>query len=98
MLLVHVGQFHRFAARKGAVVGLVEAHDEAEQGGFAHAVRTNDADDAGGRQGEVEVGVEHLVAERLGHVLGLDNLVAQARAVGDEDFEVLLLFLLILVE
>jgi len=98
VLLVYVGQFHGLAHLECAAVGLLEAHDEAEEGGLACAVRADNAHDAVGRKHEVEVGKEHLLAESLAHMQGLDDLVAQSRTVGDEYFEFLLALLLLLVE
>ncbi len=98
MLLVDIGQLHGLAHLEGALVGLVEPHDEAEQGGLAHAIGTYHAYDASRGQAEVEVAVKHLVAKFLGDVVSLDHLVAQSRAVGDEDFKFLLFLLLVLIQ
>ena len=98
MVLVDVGNLHRLAHFKGTLVGVFQSHDEFEEGSFSGTVRTDHADNAVRRQHEVEVVKQHLVAERLRHVLSLDNLVSEARTVGDEDFEFLLAFLLVLVE
>ena len=98
MLLIHVGQLHRLAHLEGACVRLLQPHDEAEEGGLARTVRAYHAHDAVRRQHEVEVAEQHLVAVGLRHTLGLQHLVAQARAVGDEYLQLLLAFLLLLVE
>ena len=76
----------------------LQAHDEAEEGCLARTVGADDAHDAVGRQHEVEVLEEHLVAESLGHMHGFEHLVAQTWTIRDEDLELLLAFLLLLVE
>ena len=93
MLLVHIGKFDRFAHLKRAGIGRVETHDEAEERGFAHTIRTNDPHDAVGRQVEVKVGIEYFFAERLRHMLSLNDLVAQPRAVRNINFQICLLLL-----
>ena len=98
MLLVDVAQFDGFAHFKLAAIGLFESHDEAEERGLAGAVGSNHTDNAVGGQHEVEVGEKHFVAEGFLHVLRFDDLIAQTRSVGNVDFEVLLLFLLVFVE
>ena len=97
MLLVHIAYLHSLAHGESAGVGLFQAHDEAEQSGFAAPVGADDAHDAGGWQTEGEVFVQQFVAVCLAHALHFQHLVAQARAVGDEYFEVLLFLLHILV-
>ena len=97
MLLVHIGQLDRRAHAERTARGLLEPHDHAEEGRLAHTVGADDAHDAGGRQREVQVLVEHAVAEGLLHVVGLDHHVAQTRTVRNEYLELLLLLLRILV-
>ena len=53
--LVHVAQLDRLADGEGAGVRLFLAGDHAEQRGLAGAVGADDADDAAGRQLEVQV-------------------------------------------
>ena len=98
MLLVHVGHLDGFAHLKLARIGLLQAHNQAEQGGLTGAVWTDNAHDAVRRQHEVEVIEEQFLAKGFGYMLRLNHLVAQARAVGNEDFQLLLLLLHILVE
>ena len=98
MLLVDVAELDGLADLEGAGVGFLEAHDEAEERGFAAAVGAYDAHDAGGGQREGEVLVEQLVAVGLADAVDLQHLVAQTGPVGDEDFEVLFLLLDVLVE
>ena len=98
VLLIDVGKFHGLAFGEGAAVGFLQAHDEAEEGCLARTVGADDAHDAVGRQHEVEVLEEHLVAESLGHMHGFEHLVAQTWTIRDEDLELLLAFLLLLVE
>ena len=95
MLLVYVGELDGLAHLKGTTVDLLQPHDKTEEGGLAGAVGADDAHDAVRRQHEVEVGEEHLVAKGLADVLCLDDLVAEAGSVGDEDFEFLLALLLL---
>ena len=96
--LVDVGHLDGLAHLEVAGVGLLLAHYQAEEGGLAGAVGTDDTHDAVGREHKVEVFKQLLVAERLCQAVGLDDLVAEARAVGDEDFEALLLLFLVFVE
>lgn len=63
MLLVDIGQLHGFTAFKGTAIGLIESHNEAEEGGFTNTVGADYTDDTCGRQREVEVGVEHFLAK-----------------------------------
>ena len=96
--LVDVADADGLADGKLAAVDRFLAHDHAEEGGLTGAVGADDAHNAVGRKHEVEVVEKESVAESLGYVLRLDHLVAEARAVGDEDFELRLALLLILVE
>ena len=96
--LVDVADADGLADGKLAAVDRFLTHDHAEEGGLTGAVGADDAHDAVGRKHEVEVVEKKSVAESLGYVLRLDHLVAKARAVGDEDFELRLALLLILVE
>ena len=62
------------------------AHDHPEQGRLTGAVTTDHADDGALGHAEAQVVDQHAVAVALGHVLELDDLVAQARAGRDVDF------------
>ena len=55
MLLVDIADLHGLTDLEGARVGLFQAHDEAEQGGFTCTVGPDDTHDAALRQAEVEV-------------------------------------------
>src|SRR5262249_7351390 len=81
-----------------AAVGLVLAGDHTEKGRLAGAVRADDADDAAGRQTEAQLLEEQPVAEALLHILGLDNVVAEARPGRDRDLDVALALLALLCE
>ena len=83
--LVDVGNLHRLAELQAAGGGLLDAHDHLEQGGLAHAVGADHADDAVARQLEGQVVHEHAVAELLVQVLDLEDLGAQARTGRDLD-------------
>ena len=76
--LVHVGQADRGPDGQAAGVGLLLAHDHAEERGLACAVRADHADDAARREDEVEVVDQQPLAEALLHAGGVDHLVAQA--------------------
>ena len=83
--LVDIGQIDRVAVFERACVGLFLAGQHSEQGGFAGAVRADHADDAAGGQGEAQVFDQQAVAIALLEVLDLDDLLAQPRAVRDND-------------
>ena len=96
--LVDIRQLHRFAHLERTSIGLLQSHNHAEEGGLSCSVRTNDAHNAVGRKREFEVLDEHLIAIGLRYAVSLDDLVAQARTVGNEDFQLLLTFLLLFVQ
>src|SRR3546814_3028760 len=79
----------RLAHLEGAAVGLLLAGDHPEQRRLAGAVRTDHADDAGGRELEGEVLYEEAVAVALRHVVGLDHHAAEPAPVGELDLELL---------
>ena len=83
--LVDIGQLHRLAQGDRALVGLLLTGQHAEQRRLARAVRTDHADDAAGRDGEVQVLDQQLVAHRLLQADDLDHLATQALAVRDDD-------------
>ena len=68
---------HRLADLDGAFVGLLLAGDHAEQRGLAGAVRSDDADDAAGRQFEGEVVDQQVVAEAFAQVFEIDHVLAE---------------------
>ena len=98
MLLIHVGELHGLTHLEGSLIGLVEAHDETEEGGLTRTVGADNTYNAVGRKHEIEVLIEQLVAECLGHALCLDHLVTQAGTVGDKDLEFLFALFLVLVQ
>ena len=98
VLLIDVGELDSLSHLECSSVSLLQSHDKAEEGCLTGSVGTDDAHDTVGRKIEVEVAEEHLLAERLLHMLCLDNLVAKARTIGDEYLEFLLALLLLLVE
>ena len=98
VLLIHIAHFHRLADLEIATIGLLQSHDEAEERGLARAVWTDDAHNAVGRQVEIQVVEQQLVAEGLTHMARLDDVVAQPRTVGDENLQFFLFFFHILVE
>ena len=71
--------------RSVARVGLLLADDHAEERRLARAVGADDADDAAGRQDEVQVVDQQVVAVALAQALGLDHQVAEARPGRDRD-------------
>src|SRR5689334_21055506 len=83
--LVHVRDRDCLADPDGALVRLLLADDHLEQGGLAHSVRPEDADDAVAGQAEGEVLEQAPVAEALDQVADLDHHAAQAGARRDLD-------------
>ena len=98
MGLIDIGDFYGFAHVELSGILLFKPHDEFEKRGFTGAIRTDNAHDAVWRKHEVEVVKEELVAIGFSHMLGFDNLIAESRTVGDENFEFFLAFFLVLVE
>ena len=97
VLLVHIGQLHGRPHAERSARRRLQPHDHPEEGGLARTVGSDHAHDAGGRQRELQMLVQHPVAERLRHVVRLDHHVAQTRTVGYEYFEFLLFLLGVLV-
>ena len=83
--LIDMAQPDGLADPQGARIGGLGARDHPEQGGLARAVRADHADDAAGRQVEVETVDQQAVAVALGQPLGLDHHIAEARAGRDDD-------------
>src|SRR5579883_3168285 len=83
--LVDVAELHRRADREGTRIGFLLAGDHLEQRRLARAVWTDHADDAARRQLERKVVDQQPVAEALGDTVGLDHVVAETRAGGDDD-------------
>ena len=96
--LVDVAELHRLAEPQRAGVRLFRAGDHPEQRRLAGAVRADDADDAAGRQREVEVVDQQLIAVRLAQAAGFDDDVAEARTGRDVDLDLVELLRRILVE
>src|SRR5262249_54770616 len=59
--------------------------DHAEQGRLAGAVRTDDADDAAGRQLEGELVDQEIVAEAFAQALEVDDVLAEPLGDRDDD-------------
>src|SRR5258708_12822855 len=74
--LIDVGELHGLADAERALVRRLLAHDHAEQGRLAGAVRPDDADDAAARKLEAEVVDQDAVAVALGDVVRLHDEVA----------------------
>ena len=55
MLLIDIADLHGVTDFESAGVGLLETHDETEQGGLSSAIGTDDTHDAALRQAEVEI-------------------------------------------
>ena len=68
-----------------AAVRLFVAGDHAEQGGLAGAVRSDDPDDAAGRQFEGEIVDQEIVAETLSQVLEVDHVLPEPFGDRDDD-------------
>jgi hypothetical protein len=86
--LVHEGELHRIAQPDLALVGLLHAGDQLEQGRLAGAVGPDHADDAVGRQLERQALEQDLFAVLLLQVLHLEHQVAEPRARRDLDMGV----------
>ena len=89
-ILIDVAEFDRVADAKNALVGLFQAHDHAEQRRFADAVGADHADDAAGRQPEVQIFDQQPIAVAFEDVLGLDDQIAQVLAGQNLDFQLFL--------
>ena len=98
VVLVDVCDFHCFTDIEGSGVRRLLTHDESEKGCLSGSVGADDADDSVGRQNEVEIVEELFLPKRLCQSMGLDNLISEARAVGDEDLELLFAGFLVFVE
>ena len=97
VLLVDISELYGLPDSEISRCRLLDAHDHAEEGGLSGTVGADDADNACGRQREIEMFVEQAVAVCLRNVVRLDDDIAQTRAVRDEYLELLLFLLHILV-
>ena len=98
MNLVHITDLDGLADFERAFVGFFHAHNHAEEGCLAGTVRSDYAHNSVGRKHEVEVLEEELVSIGFAYADGIDDLVAQARTIGDENLEFFLALFLLLVE
>src|SRR5215472_14851688 len=73
--LIDIAELHGFADAQGAAIGLLLADDHAEERRLAGAVGADDADDAAGRQAEIEIVDQEPVTEGLAQMLGSDHEV-----------------------
>ena len=80
--LIDVAELDRRADPEFALVGLFLAHEHPQQRRLAGAVGADDADDAAGRQAEVDVLEDHAIAVRFAEVRGLDRPVSPSRGPG----------------
>ena len=87
--LVDVRQLHGLSELELAAVGGLLARDHPEQCRLAGPVRADHADDAGAGQVERQRLDQQPVAEALGEVGRGEHLLAEARARGDVDLDVL---------
>ena len=85
--LVDPGQLHRGADLQFSRIGLVLAHDHAEQRRLTGAVRSYHSDDASGREQERQVVDQEAIPETLPELLGIDHLVAEPGPGWDGDLE-----------
>ena len=97
MLLVNICNLNCLTYLKRSGIDFLQAHNQTEQSGFTRTVRADDTDNAVWRKREVQVIKQQFVAERLCYVMGLNDLVAQTRTVGDEYLKFLLLGLNVLI-
>ena len=93
MLLVDIRNLHRLPYRDFSGIRLVNSHDEAEQGGLAGSVRTDDTHNARRRKHEIQILIQQLVPVGLAHIVEFDDLVAEVRSVRDVYFQIRFLFL-----
>ena len=93
MLLVYVCELNRRAYAERTRCRLFEAHNHTEECSLARTVRAYDTHDTGWWQRELEILVQHAVAEGLAYAVSLDDHIAQTWAVGDIYLELLLALL-----
>ena len=85
--LVNVGKINGFTKRDAAAVGCFLAYQHAQEGGFAGAVATDDADDSAARHAETEVIDQRTIREALGQVFDFYHLLAKARTWWDVEVQ-----------
>ena len=85
--LVDVGELDGLAEPQRARVGLLGAGDHPHQRRLAGAVGADHADDPAARELEAEIVDQHAVAVGLAQAVGLDDDVAEPRAGGDVDLD-----------
>src|SRR5262249_29648009 len=83
--LIDIAELDRLADLDGALVGFFLPRDHAEQRGLAGAVRADHADDAARRQLEGEAVDQEIVAESLGELGKVDDVLAQPLGDRDDD-------------
>ncbi len=84
--LIHIRQLHGGAEAQFTCIGPFLIGENTEQGGFTRTVRTNDADNAAGRQVETQIVEQQFVTEGLLQSIGLNDQLAQTRAGRNVDF------------
>ena len=84
---------HRLADLDRAAVRLLLPGDHAEQRRLAGAVRTDDADDAAGRQLEGQIVDQEIVAEAFSQVLEIDDVLPEPLGDRNDDLRGLRLLL-----
>ena len=98
VLLVNVCQLNSLTNGECTLGRLLQAHNHTEQSSLTSTVRTDNAYDTCRGKVKVKSLIQDAVAKDLLDIVSLDNHIAQAGTVGDEDFELLLLLLNILVK
>ena len=96
--LIHITYAHGLAYAEGTFVGLLHAHDHAEEGSLTSTVRTDDTYDAVRWEHKVEVLEEQFIAKGLANALCINNFVTQTWTVRDKYLELLLSLFLLLVQ
>src|SRR5580704_8985150 len=91
--LVDIAELDRLADLDCALVRLLLAGDHAKQRGLVCAVGTDHPDNATGRQLEGEIVDQQIVAESLGEVLEVDDVLAESLRHRDDDLRRLCLLL-----
>ncbi len=95
-VLIYIAEFHSFPNTEIAGIRFFLSGDHLEECGFARAVRTNDTDDATGRQRERQVFEQQLISKSLGHVAGFNDRIAEPGTWRNRDGDILVAFVLLL--
>lgn len=98
MRLIHIGNLHCLAHIKSSGIRRFLPHNQSEQSGLSGSVRPDYSNYAIGRQSEIQVLEQLLLAKRLAQSGRLYHLLSETRTVGNKDFQTLLSLFLVLIE